>query len=115
MPWEDENGNRLWKDVVSYMGMNSYTRKWETLYAYGGKWAENITQAVARDMMAEAMVRLEGAGYSVVLTVHDEIVSEVDQDFGSLREFKQIMVQLPAWAMGCPVAAGGWEGSRYRK
>lgn len=116
MPWVDEEtGRPVNKQVVAYKGVNSYTRKWETIYTYGGKLAENITQAVARDVMAEAMVRVENAGYPVILTVHDEVVCEPKADFGSAEEFEKLMVELPEWAAGLPVAAEAWQGERYRK
>lgn len=115
MPWTDDDGRPVRKQVVAYKGVNSYTRKWETIYTYGGKLAENITQAVARDVMAEAMVRVEAAGYPVILTVHDEIVSEAPSDFGSLAEFERLMTVLPDWATGLPVAVGGFKAERYRK
>lgn len=103
------------KDQVHYYGMNSYTRKWERCSAYGGLWTENAVQATARDIMAAAMVRMDRAGYNIVLTVHDEVVVDQPEDSGSLSEMVSIMQTSPKWAAGLPVAVAGWEGQRYRK
>jgi DNA polymerase len=88
---------------------------WARITTYGGSLAENATQAVARDIMAEGMLRVERNGYKVILTVHDEVVAEAPCDFGSVPEFQDLMVTLPAWATGLPVAAKAWKGGRYRK
>lgn len=103
------------RPAFSYMGVNSYTRKWERCYAHGGVLFNNVVQGAARDVMAEAMVRVERAGYPVILHVHDEIVCERRIGEGSLPEFQRLMTAVPAWASGLPVAAGGFEAERYRK
>jgi len=116
------SGRKLWyKDVqningqLTYMTLNSQSRKWERTKTWGGKIVENIVQAVARDIMAYAMVALEDHGYRVVMTVHDEIACEVHEDFGSLEEMIEIMVKRPSWALKCPIEAEGWEDVRYQK
>src|SRR5262249_33877985 len=83
--------------------------------AYGGLWTENAVSAVARDVFAAAMQRLEAAGYAIILHVHDEIVAEVPWGFGSPEEFLQILTTLPDWANGLPVAANVREGERFCK
>lgn len=103
------------KEQVHYMKVNGLTNKWEEAHAYGGLWCENITQAVARDLLAAAITRLANAGYEVNLHVHDEVVAEVPGAFRDLEGFLQGMKTLPPWAAGLPVAAEGWVGARYRK
>jgi DNA polymerase len=83
--------------------------------AYGGMWVENIVSGIARDLLAEAMLRIETAGYPIVLHVHDEIVCEVPAGFGSTEEFTRLMTQRPSWAPDLPIAASAWTGSRYCK
>lgn len=83
---------------------------------YGGLLCENITQAVARDVMAEAMVRIDKAGYPIILTIHDEVIAEkkgVTQ--ADVDHFNQLMVELPTWAKGYPISAKAWTGVRYKK
>ena len=100
--------------AITYMGENTYTHKVERLSTYGGKIAENITQAIARDLLAEALVRVETAGYKVCMHVHDELVAHLHEG-GGVKEFENIMAEVPAWADGLPLAAEGWQGRRYRK
>ena len=103
------------RETVTYMGVNSVTRRWERQKGYGGLFCENITQAVARDIMADAMLRVEQRGWPVVLTVHDEVVSEVPAGTVSAREYAEELCVLPSWAAGLPVAAEGVVSRRYRK
>lgn len=103
------------KEGLTYMGQDSYTRKWCRLDTYGGKLVENITQAVARDLMAVGMLALEKEGYELNMSVHDELVAEIWKGSRSLEHFERVMATLPGWAKGCPVVAEGWIGPRYRK
>jgi DNA polymerase len=107
-----------WKtlqDAVQIMAVNPKTRQWGPQRMYGGLWTENVVQATARDLMADAKLRVRPAGYPSILTVHDEVVSEVPAGFGDLKEFEKLLTELPGWAAGIPVAAEAWRGFRYRK
>lgn len=110
----DQRGLSIWK--ITFMGQNAVTGAWERQETYSGKLAENCCQSVARDILTYAMRNLERAGYHIVLHIHDEIVSEVDKEFGSIEEFEKIMSTMPPWAADWPIkASGGWRGLRYRK
>ncbi len=82
-------------------------------YTFGGKLAENVTSGLSRDIMADAMLRLEAAGYPVVLTVHDEILSE--RADGCLDEFLRLMKVRPIWGLDIPIDAAGFWAHRWRK
>lgn len=109
-PQVDEAGK------LSYMGVNQYSRKWSRLKTYGGKLAENATQAAARDVLAASMPAIEVAGYSIVLTVHDEVITEApDADEFNADHLAGLMSANPPWAEGLPLAAAGFDAYRYRK
>ena len=103
------------KLTLHYMSVSPNNR-WVKEKTYGGKIVENITQAVARDILAAAMLRLEKAGYPVIFSVHDEIVCEVPEGKEkSLHEFEQLLCQGNTWANGLPVKSECWKGQRYKK
>lgn len=100
----------------SFMGVNQYTKKWERIPTYSGKLAENAVQGAACDLLLEAGPRLEAAGYHIVMSVHDEYITEIkDDNTRNHREMEKIMSDLPDWADGLPLVAAGFEAARYRK
>lgn len=110
-------GIKLQDNQITYMGINSYTRKWERLKTYGGKLVENLVQALSRDVMAHNMPYIEKAGYHIVLTVHDEVLTEVpDNDNYSEKALSHLLCNTPTWADEfLPLNASGFEAYRYRK
>jgi DNA polymerase len=82
---------------------------------YPGLFFQHSVQATARDLLAVGMQNVETAGYPVVMTVHDEVISEVRQGEGNLTHFMQALTMKPLWAAGLPLLADGWRGFRYRK
>lgn len=109
--YEGEWGPR---PVIFYWGVDAKTKQWTKIATYGGRVAENLVQAVSRDFMAEAMLRVEDADFPVILTVHDEVVSETTLD-KSMDEFTRLMLVVPEWGRGCPIKVESWEGERYKK
>lgn len=98
---------------LSYMSQK--TGSWRSVYTYGGKLTENCIQAHARELLKPAEMRVQAAGYDVILSVYDEIVTESPVDFGSTEEFMELMREKPEWASGWPVRVDPWEGERYKK
>lgn len=100
----------------TFMGVNQYTKKWERIPTYSGRLVENSVQGAAADLLLEAGPRLEAAGYHIVMSVHDEYITEIkDDNTRNHREMEQIMSALPDWAGGLPLVAAGFEAARYRK
>jgi len=98
------------------MGTNPYSRKWERRKTYAGKITENICQAAARDVLACNMPPIEKAGYEIVLTVHDEIISEApNTPQFSAEGLSALLSAKPDWAFDLPLSAAGFETYRYRK
>lgn len=112
----DEDGRVNTNVRIKYQGENQLTRQWTTLYTHGGKACENIVQALCRDLLAYAMVNVEGGGYPIVLSVHDELVCETpDTPDYAVPELEKLMCALPEWAEGFPLVAEGAEMKRYAK
>ncbi len=104
------------KKTIEFLGLapSKKTMQWER--TWGGTLTENITQAVARDIMMRAIVRLEKFSYRALLSVHDEAICERPIGEGSIEEFEKIMCSRPGWAdEHLPIQAKAWSGSRYRK
>lgn len=104
---------KRWK--IHFWGVNSYTKQWAVESTWGGKLLENAIQGMCRDFLATAILALEANGYPVVLTVHDEAITEPAIGFGSVAEFQHIMSTVPPWAMGFPLKAECGEAFRYAK
>jgi DNA polymerase len=110
-----ETDVRFNKPKLTYEGIEQGTKQWGRLNTYGGKLTENIVQAIARDCLAEAMLRLDRAGYKIVFHVHDEVILDVPNGFGSLNKVNRIMGEPIKWAPGLPLKADGFETSYYKK
>lgn len=125
--WKDEDGEPIWKDALTYFSTIDQAKRskivrddhnsalWARISTYGGMLSENAASGTARDLLAGAMVRLENAGYPVLMSVHDDLTTEPDEDHGSLEQMIAIMAELPKWAGGLPLASAGFTGSRLQK
>ena len=106
--------NRFGRLSITYEGLGQ-NNKWSRIETYSGKLVENITQATARDLLAEAMWRIENAGLDIVGHVHDEVILEVPEDDVTVEKVCQIMNQNPKWADGICLSSAGYSGSYYFK
>ncbi|WBW49444.1 DNA polymerase [Peptoniphilus equinus] len=104
--------NRFGGESIVYEGI-VVGNKWDKIESYGGKFVENIVQAIARDILAEAIKRLEDRGFNIVMHIHDEVV--IESDSSSIEEINEIMSLLPSWAPGLILDADGFESEFYRK
>jgi DNA polymerase len=104
-----------WKWKIHYWGVNGVTKQWEEETTWGGKLLENGDQGMCADFLRAAMLRLEALSYSMILSVHDEPIAEVPEDFGTVKEFIDTMQIVPRWAPGFPLRAEGGQGPRYAK
>ena len=104
--------NRFGGESIVYEGI-VVGNKWDKIESYGGKFVENIVQAIARDILAEAMMRLEKKGFNIVMHIHDEVV--IESDSSSIEEINEIMSIVPIWAPGLILDADGFESKFYKK
>lgn len=104
--------NRFGGESIAYEGI-VVGNKWDKIESYGGKFVENIVQAIARDILAEAMTRLEKKGFNIVMHIHDEVV--IESDSSSIEEINEIMSLVPSWAPGLILDADGFESEFYKK
>ena len=104
--------NRFGGESIVYQGI-VVGNKWDKIESYGGKFVENIVQAIARDILAEAMMRLEKKGFNIVMHIHDEVV--IESDSSSVEEINEIMSLVPNWAPGLILDADGFESEIYKK
>lgn len=112
----DEDGKVSTNVRIKYQGENQLTRQWGFQYTYSGKLVENCTQALCRDLLANALLNVEANGYPIVLHVHDELVCETpDTPEYNVAELEKLMCALPEWAEGFPLVAEGSEMYRYAK
>ena len=106
--------NRFGREGLTYEGILE-NKKWGRIETYGPKLVENIVQGTARDLLAEAMLRVEKKGYPIVMHCHDEIIAEVPEGSGSVEEMCEVMAARPSWAEGLPLRADGYECPFYQK
>ena len=111
-------GAAVERGKITYMGMEQATRRWRRTSTYGGSLTENIVQAIARDCVCDAMLRMEeGYGVRILMHIHDEVVAEApaDRATATLRHMYDVMAAPPAWAPGLPLKGDGYISEFYKK
>lgn len=111
--WSSWDVVKIEKSRIVYQTTDPETRQFGWTSTYGGKLTENVVQASARDVLADAMIRLDEANFDIVMTVHDEVVVEDDAD--DLDLFLALMSERPRWSPDLPIAVKGYSADRYRK
>ncbi len=106
--------NRFGRMSLTYEGVGQ-NHKWSRQETYSGRLVENATQAIARDILAEAMDRISAHGLNIVAHVHDEVIIEAPKDQYTVEEICKLMSENPAWCKGLPLAAAGYKGNYYFK
>lgn len=106
--------NRFGRMSLTYEGVGQ-NHKWARQETYSGRLVENATQAIARDILAEAMARIEDKGLNIVAHVHDEVIIETPKDKYTVDEICKLMATNPDWCGGLPLAAAGYKGDYYFK
>ena len=106
--------NRFGRMAMTFESLNA-ANKWSRGETYSGKLVENCTQSTARDLLAEAMWRMEQAGLDIVGHVHDEVILEVPKGTITVEDVCSIMNQNPVWANGLVLSSAGYRGDYYFK
>ncbi|RWA81472.1 MAG: hypothetical protein EOQ31_31495 [Mesorhizobium sp.] len=117
-PWADktlEPAKREKKLSLTARGTDAQTGRWERFPIYGGSLFNNVVQGSARDILVNGMEKAETAGLPIVLHTHDELAIEVPRGAVAVKDFEQLICDLPAWAAGLPLTADGWASKRYHK
>jgi DNA polymerase len=107
--------NEMGREALYYRGINQDSKKWENISTYGGKLAENIVQAIARDCLAESLKRLDAAGYQTAMHIHDEVILDVPIEKADIKAVTDLMGHPIAWAPGLLLKAEGFETVFYKK
>lgn len=103
------------REIITYEAVDQTTKRWTRIKTYGGKLTENIVQAIARDVLGVAMIRLKENSYNIVMHVHDEVVLEVDEKFQNIEKVNEIMSREISWAKNLPLKVEAFESRYYRK
>jgi DNA polymerase len=117
VPWSDKRlplSDQEHKDMLTVLYFLPSGAK-DRYAFYPGLTFQHAVQATARDILAHGMVNAEAAGFPVIMSIHDEIISEVPSNHDGLDEFLDTIIEMPSWADGLPILADGWAGFRYRK